>query len=500
MTGFLSGYTILIVFGLILFGISLAVGTKTGGSVESYLLANRQVSCGLIAASALVSWTWTTTIMGAAEAGMWYGVSGGIGYSIGAGVPFLLFVPLMLRFKKIMPQGVTYTEFIGQRFGNRTKDVYFTFAVLVVLYIFLEQLVGVGLVFRNVFGISFKVTVVLAVIPVIFCIVRGGIRSVLFNNVLLFLIIGFFWAAIFVLLTKNLGIDFLYRGLSDASGNVQNPNHDPSLLLLSSFSGMRYGLIALIVALGQVLLDQGYYTIALGAKRTKTLIAGFLIGAVFAWMPISILSANLFGHGAIALLLSPGQGIDTTTDIATTILDLYGGPVLSILFAVMILSIVAGTGGTRLLGLLSIFTVDFYTSKLRPGAKDREKIRFGRVITVCIAALCSFIAIALDGISLLKIDMFSGIFFAAPCCTLLVGMYSKYANESIVLAATAAGILIGLSTWVYFGMSSESWFYSCLLSFLTPFFVTMITFPLTRRRFNFTKLQFYGLDETNRKN
>lgn len=492
MTSQYSGYTILIILGIILYAISaFASGKKKGGNIQTYLLANRSIPYGLIASSVLVSWTWTTTIMGAAEAGMWYGVSGGLSYSLGAAIPFLIFIPLVIRLKKVMPYGITYTEFIGERYGSRSKDVYFVFAVLVVLYVFLEQLVGIGLVFRNIFGVSFKLTVIIVAFIVISYIVRGGIKGVFLSNVFHFLTITILLGIIFFSLTKNLKIGFLYDGLLNSSQDRANPNYNPGVLMLNSINGMKYGLIALVVALGQVLLDQGYYSMAMSARSNRDLVIGFLMGAVIFWIPISVLSANVFGHGAIALGLSPGQGSNTTTEIATTILNMYGTPALSIIFAVMIFSIGVSTGGNCLVGILSIFTVDFYSSKLRPDANDFEKIRFGKTITVCIAALCAFIAIALEGISLLKIDMFSGIFFAAPCGTLLAGVYSKYANETITLLATFLGLITGFSTWIYFNLSGESWFYGCLLSFVIPVCIIAISFPITRQRFNFNKLQHY---------
>jgi Na+/proline symporter len=309
-----------------------------------------------------------------------------------------------------------------------------------------------------------------------------------------FLIISILLSVIYFSLLKNLGVHFIYDGLLDAARNSKNPNYNGSVLLLNSASGMKYGLIALVVALGQVLLDQGYYSIAMSAKSPRDLTRGFLIGAVIFWVPISILSASVFGHGAIALKLSPVQGIDTTTEIATTILSLYGSAFLSVIFAIAIFSIGVTTGGNCLIGILSIFTVDFYGSKLRPAATDAQKIRFGKIITVCIAALCAFIAIALEGISLLKIDMFSGIFFAAPCGTLIGGVYSKFANENVSLFAIFSGLITGFSTWLYFDMSSESWFYGCLLSFLIPIVIILVSFPFTRQRFNPYKLKLYKSD------
>lgn len=495
MASQLTGYALLTVLGLILYLIAmLAIDKSKRNRIQSYLLADRRIQSGMIASSVLACWTWTTTIMGAAEAGMWYGISGGLSYSLGAAIPFLVFIPLVRRLKKIMPEGITYTEFIGERFGPRTKNAYFVFATLVVLYVFMEQLIGIGLVFKNTFGVSFKLTVLIVAFIVISYIIRGGICGTFLGNVFHFLTICLLLCTICFILTRNLGLHFIYDGLLDASENKLNPNYNQSILMLNSIYGMRYGLVALVVALGQVLLDQGYYSIAMSAKSTRDLTAGFLMGAVIFWIPISILSASIFGHSAIALRLTPVQGIDTTTEIATTILKLYGSPFLSILFAVLIFSIGVSTGGNCLIGILSIFTVDFYSSKFRPDATDPQKIRFGTVITVCIAALCSFIAIALEGISLLKIDMFSGIFFAAPCGTLIAGVYSKFSNENITLLATFLGLITGFSTWIYFNMSGGSWFYGCLLSFAVPFIIIAAAYPFTRQRFNFVKLKYYKAD------
>ena len=485
----MTGLAILLLLGVVYFAIAgRVVGNKKNRTISAYLLADRRIPFGLIGSSVLVSWTWTTTIMGAAEAGMWYGVSGGISYSLGAGIPFLVFVPLVVRFKKIMPQGITYTEFIGARFGNRVKYVYFVFAVFLVIYVFLEQLVGVGAVFRDTFDLPFKLTVALAALIVVSYIIRGGIRGAFYNNVLNFFILFIFLGIIFYSLMKDLGIGFLYDGLLSASQNPSHPNYNPDLLLLNSVSGLKYGIISLTVALGQVLLDQGYYSIAMASASRKDLVAGFLTGAIVAWIPISILCANLFGHGAIAFKLSPGQGPAASVGIATAILSEYGPPVLQLIFALMIFSIGVSTGGNCLIGIMSIFTVDFYSSVLRPDANDRQKIRFGNVITVCVAALCAFIAIALEGISLLRIDMFSGIIFAAPCGVLIIGVYSKFLNEAATLLAVFGGLIVGLATWIYFDLSAESWFFGCLLSFMIPVIVIFAAFPFTEKRFNFERL------------
>ena len=92
------GYLILFGFAIIFIGISIVVAKKFPiEGVDDFVVAGRSIPYALIAASVMVSWVWTTTIMGAAEAGMWFGISGGFNYSWGACIPFFVFIPLLYQ-------------------------------------------------------------------------------------------------------------------------------------------------------------------------------------------------------------------------------------------------------------------------------------------------------------------------------------------------------------------------------------------------------------------
>ena len=62
----------------------------------------------------MVSWVWTTTLMGSAEAGMNFGISGGLNYAWGNAVPFFILIPMVMHLRKKMPKCTTFTEFIEQ--------------------------------------------------------------------------------------------------------------------------------------------------------------------------------------------------------------------------------------------------------------------------------------------------------------------------------------------------------------------------------------------------
>lgn len=67
MSSSIVGYLILVVFAFVFIGISSLVSKKFPvEGVDDFVAAGRGIPFGIIAASVMISWVWTTTIMGAA--------------------------------------------------------------------------------------------------------------------------------------------------------------------------------------------------------------------------------------------------------------------------------------------------------------------------------------------------------------------------------------------------------------------------------------------------
>lgn len=107
-----------------------------------------------------------------------------------------------------------------------------------------------------------------------------------------------------------------------------------------------------------------------------------------------------------------------------------------------------GTVAHFLMGMLGMFTIDYYGEMLRPKATERQKLVFGRVITAAVGVFCALVAISLEDISLLTIDVFCAIFFAAPCGPLLLGLLTKKKFGNLPIPATALGITGGIIVWI----------------------------------------------------
>ena len=140
------GYLILGIFAFIFIGISVIVSKKfPAEGVDDFVAAGRGIPSALIAASVMVSWVWTTTLMGSAEAGMNFGISGGLNYAWGNAVPFFILIPMVMHLRKKMPKCTTFTEFIEQRYNRTTSKVFFLFGVGVIIYVLVAQAVGIGI-------------------------------------------------------------------------------------------------------------------------------------------------------------------------------------------------------------------------------------------------------------------------------------------------------------------------------------------------------------------
>src|SRR5690606_13108686 len=112
----LVAVTILLVFGLlwIVFGYWLGRRNK---SLDDYMLAGRNVGLALATATAMATWVTSNTTMTAPQLTYQLGIWGMVGYSLGA-VGLLLFAPLAVRIRRVLPQGFTSGDFIRVRHGH----------------------------------------------------------------------------------------------------------------------------------------------------------------------------------------------------------------------------------------------------------------------------------------------------------------------------------------------------------------------------------------------
>ncbi len=487
-----QGWLVLILFAVALVGISTLVARRFGtDDVDGLVVAGRALPFGLVSASVFVAWVWTTTLLGAAEAGFWFGISGGLNYAWGAAFPFFIFIPLALRMRRVMPRTTTFVEYMRERFNDTFAKVYVVFGVLLVAYVCVEQSVGLGYVMQYSFGMNYKLMALIMSLLFASFIAIAGLRGSVYNSVFqFFVIVVVVFVAMPIILAK-LGLGDIYAGMKDVATNPDNPNYNEDALNILSFQGFRYGLVGFAVAIGQIILSQGYYSAALAAVNSRTLKWAYLIGTVLAWIPIPIIFGNVIGGGALSIGLDTEAEEVVRTGITPYIFSEYLGLGGVIMLAILVLMAGLTTGGNGLAGLQAIFSVDLYKKYLKRDASEKQQTTFGKWAVLACGVLIGVGAILLEGRSLLNIDIFSGILFAAPCAPLVVGLYSRRLTVGLSAVAVPIGLIGGLIA--YFAIDNEDWnfFIANAISLVVPFLVIFVGLPFSRHEFDFDKLRNY---------
>lgn len=423
----MSGFIILAGYGVLLCLICLILkkkGAVDSNSISNMVFAGGQAKSRTLIFSVLSAWMWTTSIFGAAETYTLYGIWGPLGYVIGACISFAIFVPVICSIRKRMPESVTYLDFLQQRYGKKTKLFFYMFAFLVSAYVLIEQAVGIASVMRIFYGTSFKWVAFFSVMMAAVFICIGGMKGLLANETVAFFIIlgGFFFFLLFFIYTDEIHIGEMITG--DGTGWLTEA------VLVPAF---RYFVMAIVIAFGQLVFDPAYYIKGKMAKSTRQLKGTYFFSGIFLWGSICLVSSVYLGWA----FANKGEDV----------IRQFSGWV-TLVFIIVVIFIGIGTVAHFLMGMLGIFTTDYYGTMFRPKATDREKLVFGRVMTISIGVFCALVAISLEDISLLTIDVFCAIFFAAPCGPLLMGLLSEKEFGNLPIPATSIGIIAGILVWV----------------------------------------------------
>src|SRR5699024_1108979 len=187
----MNGFLVLGVIGIFFIGLAI-ITTRVFATneVDEFIVAGRRLPFGLIAASVMVSWIWTTSLLGAAEAGMLYGIGGGLAFSLGSMVPILVFLPVVLRLRNLMPYGVTFTSFVKLRYGKVVQSILLLFLLLFGLYITVDQVIVVGYSFSISVDFSYTIVVISSSVIITAYIIIFGLRGSIFNYLFQFFIIA----------------------------------------------------------------------------------------------------------------------------------------------------------------------------------------------------------------------------------------------------------------------------------------------------------------------
>ena len=464
----MAGYFIFLACAAAMLAIGLISGKKVNrSSVGSLIFVGGHVSSPTLTFSVFAAWMWTTSIIGAAETYALYGVLGPVAYVSGACIAFAGLIAFIAFLRRTVPRSPIWLDFIRQRYGLRSKQFYYIFAVIVPAYVLIEQGVGIGFILEEFYGSAFRLLSFLSVMLALVIVFSGGMKSTLaVEGITAGMILLVFFTGMAMVLSGGLSgedITSMIHRLPSGGGLGQ--------VLMPA---IKYFVTAIVIASGQIVFDPAWYFKANLVGNTRKMAGSFALGGILLWGGTSLIAAIYLGW---------------TVSAGGNVMDSFAGPA-KVVFSVAMIFIGVSTIVHYLMGTFGIFTIDLHrmlgnaviagdrqqgrrdgsqTEQTDEGSADRRQIVFGRVMLVAFGIFCACMTIALQNVSLLSIDIFCAIFFAAPCVPLVIGCFSRRNFGRLPVIGSIAGIVCGLVFWgISPGSMEQAQFMGLAASMIVP--------------------------------
>lgn len=430
-----------------LLAMSVAIGFWSGRKntdVESYLVGGRSMPWWAILGSIVATETSTATVLsipgvGFGDTGMrWLQVA--MGYIIGRFVVVKIFLPLYFKGKLL-----TAYQVLDTRFGSATK--------LVSSLLFLVtrnigdglRLFLAGLVIHSLLGISFPVSVIAMGSVTIVYTFFGGLRSVVWNDCIQFVIymLGGF-AAVFIITSHIPG--GWEQVLTFAADTGRSQVIETSFRLSDPYNIWAGIIGGAVLTIGTHGTDHMMVQRYLSARSEKDagraiLLSSFVV--LFQFALFLFIGVQLACFYSLAGNVAPGKADQVFAHFIVNSFPQNTG--LIGLMMAAILAAAMSTLSSSLNASASAVLNDFYVPACRVRPTDRQQLNLSRWLTLAFGLLQ--IGIGIYAMSLAGTVVKNALTIAGFSAGLLLGVFSlavfvKRAGQSSALAGMLVGLIV----------------------------------------------------------
>lgn len=292
------GFIVLAAYAALMVIVTICLSRRSHNT-ESFHVADRKLGPIQSAMSIAATWIWAPAIFTSAEKAYSNGIPGLFWFLVPNILCLILFVPFGKRIRAQMPDGITLSGFMAEKY--RSKAVHgaylFELTALAVLSTGVQLLAGAKIL-AVVTGWPFwLLTVVLAVIAFSYSQYSGIKASVLTDALQMILMLACCVLLVPWALSADTGVSSLVRGLAGASGGYKHLFDSNGLQVFFSF-----GLPTAIGLIAAPFGDQCFWQRAFSIQEDKVGKAFKLGATLFAVVPLSmgILGFIAAGSGYVA--------------------------------------------------------------------------------------------------------------------------------------------------------------------------------------------------------
>lgn len=433
----------LIVYMLIIAGISIWSIRKSKNSPTDYFLANRNLGWWVIGASILASNVGSEHIVGLAGSA---GASGTVlgHYELHSWIVLLLgwvFVPFYMR-------SMVYTmpEFLERRFNAKARRLLSIIQLL--SYVIAKASVTIfagALVFNQILGVEFWTGAIILVIVTGVYTIFGGLHAVMYTEAIqaFVLLIGSA-VLLFVGLDKVGGWNTLMSSVPPEKLNMFRPLSDPEFPWL----GILFA--SPIVGIWYWCTDQHIVQRCLAGRNEREARRGTIFAAYLKLLPFFIflipglIAYVLHSRGELILPIKDGQ-TDYNAAFPAMVEQIMPMGLRGLLAGGLLAALMASLASVYN-ACSTLFTMDIY-QKMKPAAGEKELVKVGRIATAVVVILGMVWIPMMDRISSTLYTYLQSVqsYLAPPIAAVfLLGVFFKRLNGKGAYTAMVVGFIIGL--------------------------------------------------------
>lgn len=345
------GYGLLILYGIFMVAITYFFARwKKYKTIQGFLVAERNVSWWLGAASIAASWIWAPALFVSVQMAYQKGLPGIFWFTFPNIIALLLFIFLAPRIREKLPNGYTLPQWIGYRLKSEKVHKmylfpYFFYQLMAVTV----QLFAGGSLLYLLTGIPLVTGMLMMSIIVLAYSYISGLEASIVTDLIQFIsiVLGVVIVVPWSIYAAG-GWSAVNAGLGGVTGQFRNI-FDPGV----AFS---FGIVTAIGLISGAISDQQYWQRAFAIQK-KNLVPSFLFGAImFGIVPVALsVLGFLAANGSLGIHLA--EGVDVSMIGVYTVTNLL--PVSAIaLYVIMLLGALFSTLDSGVMAASSLFVRD----------------------------------------------------------------------------------------------------------------------------------------------
>jgi SSS family transporter len=459
-----AGWILLALFGVAWVGLGMYWGRKAK-DLEGFMLAGRNVGLALGAATAMATWVTSNTIMLAPQFAYQMGIWGMLAYST-ASFGLMLFAPMALRIRTLMPKGYTSGDFIRLRYGRAAWVVFLIISLFYSMAWLVSMAMAGGIVLKALAGIPYVYGMSVILLVCVIYTLFGGLYAVIGTD--------FFQSVIILIGVVSVGAVVLSR-VDVGEVYQQVAAQQPTLLavfmpvaLLSLFNNMFFGF-------GEIFHNNVWWSRAFAMREGVPHKAFFLSGLL--WFPIPI-AAGFLG------LCAGSLGINVTDPdmVGPLVAGQVLGPLGAMVVFVVIFCSLASSIDSLLAATSDLIAEDVYRKMIAPAASEARVRQLSTWIIIGLGVVTWVLCVPRLNY-LLQVLFFAGPLVGSAIWPVAAGLYWKRANPTGALLGMLLGSGVGLVAYFQIG-----WFTAALVGAAVSAVVVSVSTWLAPRDFDWERL------------